>query len=218
MRHDLQVILILYSNKPKMVNAPEGFNQDFSLKHLFNGKKWILLRACFEMSFNSMMYHDEIHVWLRCWPARQQQEQSGHIQNKSEKNGTNLLFWRNKADKFRINLKKAWWNDQKYEEIPKFRGISRCSGPMLPFSTKAKVFCHAFSKPCHIFPNPAIPRLFHHAFAAHFTTIRPMLSFFTKADMVNAPYDPLWQPFLVCFSTSISNHPRLYQRATKFFP
>ena len=25
-------------NKPKRVNAPEGFNQVFSLKHLFNGK------------------------------------------------------------------------------------------------------------------------------------------------------------------------------------
>ena len=50
------------------------------------------------MSFNSMMYHDEIHIWLRCWPARQQQEQSGQIQNE---------------------LKKAWWIDQKYDEIPK---------------------------------------------------------------------------------------------------
>ena len=27
-----------FINKPKGVNAPEGFNQVFSLKHLFNGK------------------------------------------------------------------------------------------------------------------------------------------------------------------------------------
>ena len=52
--------------KPKRVNAPEGFNQVFSLKHLFNGKNEFFLRACYEMSFNSMMYHDEIHIWLQC--------------------------------------------------------------------------------------------------------------------------------------------------------
>ena len=144
-----------------MVNAPEGFNQVFFLKHLLNGRKWILLRACYEMSFNSMMYHDEIHLWLQCWPTRQQQEQSGQIQYKSEKNGTNLTCGRNKADKFRINLKKAWWNDQKYDEIPKFREISPCSRPMLPFSS--------------------------------------------KVDVVSLPRLPIWQPFLVCFSTSISS-------------
>ena len=31
--------VICNKNKPKRVNAPEGFNQVFSLKHLFNGKK-----------------------------------------------------------------------------------------------------------------------------------------------------------------------------------
>ena len=34
-----------------MVNAPEGLNQVFFLKHLFNGRKRILLRACYGMSF-----------------------------------------------------------------------------------------------------------------------------------------------------------------------
>ena len=60
-----------------------------------------------------------------------------------------------------------------------------------------------------ILPNAAIPFLFHHAFSEHFIMIPPTLPFFTKADMLNPPYNPLWQPFLVCFSTSISNHPRL---------
>ena len=122
----------------------------------------------YEMSFNSMMYHDEIHL---CWPARQQQEQSGQIQNKSEKNSTNLLHGRSKANKFRINLKKAWWNEQKYDEISKFRGISPCSGPMLPFSS--------------------------------------------KVDVVSPPRLPIWQPFLVCFSTSISSQlspPSIWKR------
>ena len=83
-----------------------------------------------------------------------------------------------------------------------------------------QTFHHAFSKPCRIFLNPAIPSLCHHAFAAHFTMIHPTLPFFTNSPVENPPYDPLWQPFLVCFSTSISNHPRLrlYQRATKFSP
>ena len=72
-----------------------------------------------------------------------------------------------------------------------------------------RTFHRAFSQPFRIFLNPAIPSPFHHAFATHFTMIRPTLPFFTKAVMEKPPYDPLWQPFLVCFSTSISNHPRL---------
>ena len=91
-------------------------------------------------------------------------------------NPDHCTVWRNKADKFRINLKKAWWNDQKYYEIPKFREISPCSGPMLPFSTKADVFRQAFFKPCRIFPNAAIPFLFHHAFSEHFITLFPNLA------------------------------------------
>ena len=92
-----------------------------------------------------------------------------------------------KQQKFRINLKKACWNDQKCDETPKFRGILPCSGPILPFSAKADMFCNAFSKPCRIFPNAAIPFLFHHAFSEHFIMILPTLPFFTKADMVNPP-------------------------------
>ena len=143
-------------NKPKRVNAPEGFNQVFPPV-----MRWVLIPWCTMMKFTSGCRPDVT------WPARQQQEQSGQIQNKSEKNCTNLLRWRNKADKFRITLKKAWWNDPKYDEIPKFRGISPCSGPMLPFSTKADVFRHAFFKPC------CIPFLFHHAFSEHFIILFP---------------------------------------------
>ena len=44
---------------------------------------------------------------------------------------------------------------------------------MLPFSTKADMFHHAFFKPCHIFLNAAIPFLFHHAFSKHFIMLFP---------------------------------------------
>ena len=66
-----------------------------------------------------------------------------------------------------------------------------------------------------LFPNPAVffqTLPFLSSFTMLFLNIfmiLPTLPLFTKADMVNSPYNPLWQPFMVCFSTSISNHPRL---------
>ena len=72
-----------------MVNAPEGFNQVFFLKHLFNGRKMNSSKSCYEMSFNPMMYHDEI----RCHST------SGCSADLSGSS-------RNKVDKFRINQKK----------------------------------------------------------------------------------------------------------------
>ena len=38
---------------------------------------------------------------------------------------------RKKADKFKINLKKAWWNEQEYDEIPK----------AAPYIGKNPLFC-----------------------------------------------------------------------------
>ena len=124
-----------------MVNAPEGFNKVFFLKHLFNGRKWILLRACYEMSFNSIMYHDKIYLWLQCRPASQQQEQSGQIQNKSEKS---MVKWPN-----------TWCN-----------------------SKNSEGFHHVLDYCCH-FP--------------------------VKSMWLILPRLPIWQLFLVCFSTSISS-------------
>ena len=83
------------------------------------------------------------------------------------------------------------------------------------------VFCHAFSKPCHIFPKAAIPFLFHHAFSKHFIMILPTLPFFTKADMVNSPPTTLFgNPFWFASPPLSPIIPGLglYQRATKFSP
>ena len=80
------------------------------------------------------------------------------------------------------------------------------------------LFHHAFSKPCCIFLNPAIPSLFHHAFAAHFTMIRPTLPFFIKASEENPPITLFGNPFLSASPPlpSIIQGLGLYQRATKF--
>ena len=180
-------------NKPKRVNAPEGFNQVFSLKHLFNGKKWILLRACYEMSLNSMMYHDEIHIWLQCWLARQQQEQ---IQNKSEKRHQPIGLKeqsrqiQNKFEKSMVKWPKIWWNSKIQRDFTMF--WTNAAIFQLPFSTKADMFRHAFFKPCRIFLNPAIPSLFHHAFAAHFTMICPTLV--TSVTLVSRTFPRYFSP------------------------
>ena len=94
-----------------------------------------------------------------------------------------------------VKWPKIWWNSKIQRDFTMFHYLSEhChSFPVSPCFFRP--FHHAYSKPCRIFLNPAIPSLLHHAFATQFIMIHPMLPFFTKAPVENTPTTLFGNPF-----------------------